>query len=114
MAPDDEMVRRVMRSMPHQLVGSQTFAMQASLPIDAMSGLIGKGGCGTKEINNQTGAKVTLKNEDPNTTVTIEGSLNSTLCAYMLVMKRYLELEFQQRNKGKGKGKGGKMGTEIY
>eukprot|EP00397_Hematodinium_sp_SG-2012_P006861 GEMP01006898.1.p1 GENE.GEMP01006898.1~~GEMP01006898.1.p1 ORF type:complete len:343 (-),score=68.63 GEMP01006898.1:2540-3568(-) len=102
--PDDDGVLRIMRCMPRHLVDSRTFAMQTSLPVDAMSGLIGKGGCGTKEITTQTGAKVTLREDEPNTTVTIEGSLNSVLCAYMLVMKRYLELEQQTTSKGKGVG----------
>eukprot|EP00397_Hematodinium_sp_SG-2012_P027533 GEMP01028936.1.p1 GENE.GEMP01028936.1~~GEMP01028936.1.p1 ORF type:complete len:370 (+),score=94.40 GEMP01028936.1:334-1443(+) len=117
---DDEMLMRTMRQMPRHLTDAQTFALQASLPIDSMSGLIGKGGSGTKEINQQTGAKVTLRNDEPNCTVLIEGSLNSALSAYMLIMKRYLELDqMDQISKGKdgggkGKGKGkGKKGLEA-
>jgi len=107
--PDEEMLFRVSRAMPRSLVEQRTFAMQASLPIEAMSGLIGKGGSGTKEIYAQTGAKITLKDDDPNTTVTLEGSMYSVVSAYMLMMKRYLELEVQTSAKeAKSKGKGGK------
>lgn len=91
----DELLLRTMRQMPRHLTDKQTFALQASLPVDAMSGLIGKAGVGTKDINLQTGAKVTLRNDDPNCTVMIEGTLNGALSAYMLMMKRYLELEHQ-------------------
>lgn len=90
---DDEVVHRVMAQMPQDLVGSRVFAVQAALPIDAMSALIGKGGANTRDIAAQTGAKVTLREDEPNTTVTIEGSLNSVVSGYMLVMKKYLEIE---------------------
>jgi len=92
-ASDDEVVYRVMAQMPRQLVGSRVFAVQAALPIDAMSALIGKGGANTRDIAAQTGAKVTLREDEPNTTVTIEGSLNAVVSGYMLVMKKYLEIE---------------------
>jgi len=92
-AADEEVVIRVMAQMPQELVGSRIFAVQAALPIDAMSALIGKGGANTRDIAAQTGAKVTLREDEPNTTVTIEGSLNSVVSGYMLVMKKYLEIE---------------------
>jgi len=90
---DDSMVHRALTAVPKTLVNNRTFAVQASLPVEAMSGLIGKGGNNTKEITAQTGAKVTLRDHDPNTVVTIEGSLNSVLSGYTLLMKLYLELE---------------------
>jgi len=83
----------VRRSVPNELVQGRTFAVQASLPVDSMSALIGKGGGHIKEILNQTGAKVTLRDENPNTQVTIEGPLDSVLGGYCMVMKKYLEIE---------------------
>lgn len=83
----------VRRSVPNDLVQGRTFAVQASLPVDSMSALIGKGGGHIKEILTQTGAKVTLRDENPNTQVTIEGPLDSVLGGYCMVMKKYLEIE---------------------
>jgi len=105
---DDALVQRTLNSVPKSMVNNRTFAVQASLPIECTSGIIGKQGHNTKEIAALTGAKVTLRDADPNTVVTIEGSLNSVLSGYTLVMKKYLELEAFASGKGtvKGKGKG--------
>jgi len=108
-AQNDALVQQAMCSMTPTLVNGRTFAVQASLPIDCMSALIGKGGQNTKDITAQTGAKVTLRDADPNTVVTIEGPLNSVLSGYCLVMKKYLELESSGHATGgptKGSGKG--------
>lgn len=96
--------------MPAELVTNRTFAVQASLPIDSMSPLIGRGGTHIKEIWTITGAKVTLRDEDPNTVVTIEGPLQSVLAGYCMVMKKYLELEATGGFKVDGVKGGGKDG----
>jgi len=93
-SPDD-MLSQVLASMPHKLVANRTFAVQASLPIESMSALIGKRGSHTKQIQHETGAKVSLRDEDPNAVVTIEGHLHSVLAGYCMVMKKYLEIEAQ-------------------
>jgi len=99
---DDDLLllRNTLQKMPRHLTDSQTFALQACLPVDKMSGLIGKAGSGTKEINQETGAKVTLRDDAPNCTVMIEGTLAGTLSAYMLVMKRFLELAGRDDDEG--------------
>jgi len=100
----DSIVHRALQSVPAGMMNNRTFAVQASLPVDSMSALIGKAGHHTKLIAEQTGAKVTLRDEDPNTVVTIEGSLNSVLGGYVMVMKKYLEHE-QGGGSSKSKGR---------
>jgi len=99
---EEELVYRVLHSMPAHLTTYRTFALQTSLPIDSMSALIGKGGNYTREIASVTGAKVSLRNEDPNTTITVEGSLHGVLAGYALVMKKHLELEAVTLGRKKG------------
>jgi len=103
-AADNAMVNRALLSMPVEQIHDRQFSVRASLPVDSMSALIGKAGCTTKDIMHQTGAKVTLKDEDPNTTVSIEGSIQAVLSGYCLIMKKYLEFEQGKEEKGRGKG----------
>jgi len=110
---DEGVLMHVMRQMNTDLTDKQTFALQASLPLDCMSAMIGKRGSGTQEINNQTGATVTYRNDDPNCTVLVEGPLHRAVAAYMLVMKRFVEIdapEDAKAGKGKGRSKGGSKG----
>jgi len=97
-ASDNAMVNRALLALPQDVIQNRDFCVRASLPVESMSALIGKGGCTTKDIFQQTGAKVTLKDEDPNTTVSIEGSVQAVLSGYCLIMKKYLE--FEQGGKG--------------
>jgi len=95
---ENAMVNRALLALPQDAMDRQ-FCVRTSLPVASMSALIGKGGCTTKDIFQQTGAKVTLKDEDPNTTVTIEGSVQGVLSGYCLIMKKYLEFEQGQGSK---------------
>eukprot|EP00927_Polykrikos_kofoidii_P002973 TRINITY_DN1117_c0_g1_i8.p1 TRINITY_DN1117_c0_g1~~TRINITY_DN1117_c0_g1_i8.p1 ORF type:complete len:425 (+),score=67.87 TRINITY_DN1117_c0_g1_i8:111-1277(+) len=75
---------------------SRGFALSCAVPNAVVGGLIGRGGAGTKEIQNLTGTKIAIR-EVPgdleNRSLNISGPLANTCAAYMLMMKRYLDAE---------------------
>lgn len=90
------LVMDVMRSMPsHMLDDPRGFCLTCIVPGNLCGGLIGRGGVVTREVEARTGAKVAIR-EMPDgecRNMTITGPMQSAVAAYMLMMKRYLEVE---------------------
>jgi len=90
---------RVAQSLPQYVMeDSRGFAMSCIVPNRLVGGLIGRGGQGTKEIQQHTGTKIGIREipGDPeNRTLNIAGPLAQSCAAYMLMMKRYLDAEAQ-------------------
>jgi len=83
---------------PYVMEDSRGFALSCVVPDDLVGGLIGRGGSGTREIETLTGAKISIReiSDDPgNRTLNIAGALPAACAAYMLMMKRYLDVEQQ-------------------
>ena len=72
------------------------FALSCVVPNRLVGGIIGRGGSGTKEVQQLTGIKIGIREipEDPdNRSMIISGPLPNAVAAYMLMMKRYLDSE---------------------
>jgi hypothetical protein len=81
---------------PYVMEDSRGFALSCVVPNRLVGGIIGRGGSGTKEVQNLTGAKIGIREipGDPdNRSLNIAGPLANTCAAYMLMMKRYLDSE---------------------
>lgn len=94
----DTMVRVAQGLPPYVMEDSRGFALSCVVPNRLVGGLIGRGGAGTKEIQQLTGTKIGIREipDDPdNRSLNITGPLCSTCAAYMLMMKRYLDVESQ-------------------
>merc|ERR1712050_229520 len=88
----DAMVNAV-NSLPPALLlpDDQSAAINLSCPAEYVSALIGKGGIGTKEITQATGAKIQIREIEGNTVeqaVTISGNVLSVTTAYLRVAGR--------------------------
>jgi len=79
---------------------NKTFTLQVPIPLDFKGALIGKGGCGVKDILHESHC-ATLNIQDIQGTeecsVTIEGSVMACSAAYMLVMRRFVQHSRQQQ-----------------
>jgi len=94
----DVMVRVAQSLPPYVIEDSRGFALSCVVPSHLVGGLIGRGGAGTREIQTLTGAKIGIREipEDPeNRSLNISGPLPAACAAYMLLMKRYLDVEQQ-------------------
>merc|ERR1712190_156407 len=83
---------------PYVMEDSRGFALSCVVPNRLGGGLIGRGGAGTREVQNATGTKIGIRErpDDPdNRSLNIAGPLSNTCAAYMLMMKRYLDAEAQ-------------------
>lgn len=98
----DTMIQ-VAQSLPDYVMGdSRGFALSCVVPEKLVGGLIGKGGSGTKEVQNLTGTKISIREnsgDEQNRTLNITGPLANTCTAYMLMMKRYLDAEQAETSK---------------
>lgn len=84
---------------PYVLDDERGFALTCIVPNRLVGGLIGRGGSGTKDVQNMTGTKIGIREipGDPeNRHLNIAGPLAHACAAYMLMMKRYLDAEAQQ------------------
>lgn len=94
----DLMVRVAQGLPPYVMEDSRGFALSCVVPNRLVGGLIGRGGMGTKDVQNSTGTKISIREipGDPdNRSMNIAGPLSNTCAAYMLMMKRYLDAEAQ-------------------
>jgi len=95
--PGVDVMMRVAGSLPpYVMEDSRGFALSCVVPNRLVGGLIGRGGAGTKEVQNLTGTRIGIREipEDPdNRSLNIAGPLANTCAAYMLMMKRYLDAE---------------------
>mmetsp|Transcript_56116 Transcript_56116/g.158149 ORF Transcript_56116/g.158149 Transcript_56116/m.158149 type:complete len:105 (+) Transcript_56116:339-653(+) len=93
------MMMHVAQGLPSYVVDdSRGFALSCVVPNRLVGGLIGRGGNGTKDVQNTTTTKISIREipGDPdNRSLNIAGPLSNTCAAYMLMMKRYLEAESQ-------------------
>lgn len=81
---------------PYVLDDERGFAMSCVVPNHLCGGLIGRGGSGTKEVQAWTGTKIAFREipDDPeNRSLQITGPLMNTCTAYMMMMRRYLDVE---------------------
>jgi len=83
---------------PYVLDDERGVAVNCVLPSHLCGGMIGRGGFHTKEIEAFTGAKIAFR-EIPNDTehrsLQISGPLANTCTAYMMMMQRYLDVEWE-------------------
>eukprot|EP00929_Paragymnodinium_shiwhaense_P048080 TRINITY_DN24365_c0_g1_i1.p1 TRINITY_DN24365_c0_g1~~TRINITY_DN24365_c0_g1_i1.p1 ORF type:complete len:354 (-),score=61.58 TRINITY_DN24365_c0_g1_i1:316-1377(-) len=95
--PGVEELCRIAHEIPDYVTqDSRGFAMSCVVPSSLVGGLIGRGGAGTKEVQQATGTKIAIREVpgDPeNRQLNISGPLPNTCAAYMLMMKRYLDAE---------------------
>lgn len=94
----DLMFRVAQGLPPYVMEDARGFALSCVVPNRLVGGLIGRGGAGTKEVQQLTGTKIGIREipGDPdNRSMNIAGPLASTCAAYMLMMKRYLDAEAQ-------------------
>jgi len=94
-----DLLTQVAEGLPsYVLEDSRGFALSCVVPNRLVGGIIGRGGSGTKEVQQMTGTKIGIRDipEDPdNRSMNIAGPLPNACAAYMLMMKRYLDSEAQ-------------------
>mmetsp|Transcript_110853 Transcript_110853/g.320396 ORF Transcript_110853/g.320396 Transcript_110853/m.320396 type:complete len:253 (-) Transcript_110853:194-952(-) len=90
---------RVAHSLPpYVMEDSRGFALSCVVPQRLVGGLIGRAGSGIKEVQNLTGTRIGIRDipDDPdNCSMNIAGPLANTCAAYMLMMRRYIDAEYQ-------------------
>lgn len=100
-SPGIDLMMRVAQGLPpYVMEDSRGFALSCIVPNRLVGGLIGRGGAGTREVQNATGTKIGIRElpDDPdNRSLNIAGPLSNACAAYMLMMKRYLDAESQSR-----------------
>lgn len=110
------------------------YSITCDLPVEKVSGLIGKSGANISEVRRITGTKIHFEEaegEEPQQTLLIQGPLLNVYRAHALMMRRYHEMDLKgtgevsdlknqlealqrqlesvtPKGKGKGKGKGKK------
>lgn len=95
--PGVELMVQVAQGMPRYVMeDSRGFALSCVVPNKLVGGIIGRGGSGTKEVQNLTGTKIGIREipgDADNRSMNIAGPLANTCVAYMMMMKRYLDSE---------------------
>lgn len=99
-----DLMMQVAEGLPSYVTeDSRGFALSCVVPNRLVGGIIGRGGSGTKEVQQLTGTKIGIREipEDPdNRSMNIAGPLPNACAAYMLMMKRYLDSEAQAAQGG--------------
>lgn len=83
---------------PYVMEDSRGFALSCVVPNRLVGGIIGRGGSGTKEVQQITSTKIGIRDipgDQDNRSMNIAGPLPNACAAYMLMMKRYLDSEAQ-------------------
>jgi len=81
---------------PYVMEDARGFALSCVVPNRLVGGLIGRGGSGTKEVQQFTNTKISIRDipdDTENRAMHIAGKLSNTCAAYMMMMKRYLDAE---------------------
>merc|ERR1712232_1106766 len=81
---------------PYVLEEERGFMISCVVPNKLVGGIIGRGGCGTKEVETFTNTKIKIRDipgDSDSRSLNIQGPLANTCGAYMLMMKRYLDAE---------------------
>jgi len=110
---DVEILSLAVQRLPHGSNRDNRQRINFPCPSGIVSAVIGKGGAGTKEIANLTGAKLMIREiegveEEKN--VTISGTITSVAAAYIHVMGRITAAAEKAEKGGKGKGYSGPKG----
>jgi transcription antitermination factor NusA-like protein len=96
-SPGVDMMMSVARQLPRYVMeDSRGFALSCVVPDRLVGGLIGRGGAGTKDIQQRTGTKINIREiagDTENRSLNIAGPLPNTCAAYMMMMQRYLDAE---------------------
>lgn len=96
-SPGVDMMMNTARQLPRYVMeDSRGFALSCVVPDRLVGGLIGRGGSGTKEIQQRTGTKINIREitgDTENRSLNIAGPLPNTCAAYMMMMQRYLDAE---------------------
>jgi len=94
-----ELLSRISEGLPSYVTeDSRGFALSCVVPNRLVGGIIGRGGAGTKEVQQLTGTKIGIRDipgDQENRSLNIAGPLPNACAAYMLMMKRYLDSEAQ-------------------
>mmetsp|Transcript_10358 Transcript_10358/g.24937 ORF Transcript_10358/g.24937 Transcript_10358/m.24937 type:complete len:320 (-) Transcript_10358:129-1088(-) len=94
-----ELLSRISEGMPHYVLeDTRGFALSCVVPNRLVGGIIGRGGSGTKEVQQLTNTKIGIRDipgDTENRSLNIAGPLPNACAAYMLMMKRYLDSEAQ-------------------
>lgn len=92
----DIMMKVAYNLPPYVMEDSRGFALSCVVPDRLVGGLIGRGGQGTKQVQIETGTKISIREipgDKENRSMNIAGPLANTCAAYMMMMKRYLDAE---------------------
>lgn len=96
-SPGVDMMMTTARQLPRYVMeDSRGFALSCVVPDRLVGGLIGRGGSGTKEVQQRTGTKINIREitgDTENRSLNIAGPLPNTCAAYMMMMQRYLDAE---------------------
>jgi len=91
-------VLQTIHSLPAGILDAGPVTISASVPMELKGPLIGKGGLGTKNISQQSGAKVALIDGAENCCVVqLTGTVAAVTSGYLLLMKRYADVSQQQQ-----------------
>ncbi|CAE7667964.1 OTU11 [Symbiodinium pilosum] len=94
-----ELLTRISEGMPqYVLEDTRGFALSCVVPNRLVGGIIGRGGSGTKEVQQLTNTKIGIRDipgDAEHRSLNIAGPLPNACAAYMLMMKRYLDSEAQ-------------------
>lgn len=81
---------------------NRTFPLYVPLPVELKGAVIGKGGCGVKEIIHESHCSslniVDSETDSKMTEAKIEGTVSQCAAAYLLLMRRYVNAENYNRN----------------
>lgn len=99
-----DLMMEVAKGLPSYVMEDQRgFALTCVVPNRLVGGIIGRGGSGTKEVQQLTGTKIGIREipgDSDNRSLNIAGPLPSACSAYMLMMKRYLDSEAEAAQRG--------------
>lgn len=101
----DLMVRVAQGLPPYVMEESRGFALACVVPNRLVGGLIGRGGTGTKNVQMMTGTKIGIRKipgDSENRSLNINGPLANVCAAYMMMMKRYLDVEAESSDASAG------------
>lgn len=101
----DLMVRVAQGLPPYVMEESRGFALACVVPNHLVGGLIGRGGTGTKNVQMMTGTKIGIRKipgDSEHRSLNINGPLANVCAAYMMMMKRYLDVEAESTEETSG------------
>merc|ERR1740116_122960 len=101
----EELVSTVMKEMPSYVTQDQRgFVLHSAVPARLVDHLVGSGGAVARQVMSTSGTQIAVKGgANPQSRImSIEGQLFNICAAYMLMMRRYIEVERELRGSGGG------------